>query len=258
MTMTLKERLAAGETTIGSWLSWGFPPVAEVMARAGFEWLVVDMEHTAIGVAEMHHLVQVVSLAGVVPLVRVPLNEPISIKHALDAGADGVLVPQVSTPEEASRAVAYAHYPPRGLRGAGLGRAQGYGLDFAAYRERADRQTVVIVQIEHITGVRNLEGILAVEGVDGFIIGPYDLSASLGRPGDWHHADVRAALDEVARIVRSGPKPGGYHVVHSDHAELEARLAAGYRFIAYGDDMVFFAEKVRAEASHALARGRQA
>jgi 2-dehydro-3-deoxyglucarate aldolase len=224
------------------------------MARAGFEWLVVDMEHTAIGVAEMHHLVQVVSLAGVVPLVRVPLNEPVSIKHALDAGAEGVLVPQVNTVEEATRAVAYAHYPPRGLRGAGLGRAQDYGLGFAAYRERAERQTVVIVQIEHITGVRNLEGILGVEGVDGFIIGPYDLSASLGRPGDWHHAEVRAALDEVARVVRSGPKPGGYHVVHSDHAEFDARLAAGYRFIAYGDDMVFFAEKVRAEAGHVLAR----
>jgi len=257
MSQPLKARLAAGETTIGSWLSWGFPPVAEIMARAGFEWLVVDMEHTAIGVAEMHHLVQIVSLAGIVPLVRVPLNEPISIKHALDAGAHGVLVPQINTVEEAVQAVGFAYYPPRGVRGAGLGRAQKYGVGFAEYRDRAARETVVIAQIEHITAVRNLEAILAVDGIDGFIVGPYDLSSSIGRPGQWDHPDVRTALDEVARVVRSGPTPGGFHVVHSDHAELEARLASGYRFIAYGDDMVFFSEKVAAEAAFAFQRPRK-
>ena len=251
MTASLKSRLAVRELTVGSWLSWGFPPVAELMARAGFDWLVVDQEHTAIGVAEMHQLVQVVSLAGCVPLVRVPLNDPVPIKHALDAGAHGVLVPQVNTAEEAALAVARAYYPPRGVRGAGLARAQGYGLGFEHHRTWAERETIVIVQIEHITAVENLESILAVDGVDGFIVGPYDLSASLRRPGDWEHRDVQEALDQVAQVVGSTRKAAGFHVVHSDREELGARMAAGYRFIAYGDDMVFLAEKVRDEVEAA-------
>lgn len=243
----LKVRLAANRLTIGSWLSFGFPPAAELMARAGFDFLVVDQEHTAIGVAEMHALIQVVDLAGVVPLVRVPANDGVYIKQALDAGAHGVIVPMVNSAQEAGDAVARAVYPPRGVRGAGLARAQGYGLDFAEYREWANRETVVIVQVEHIEAVHQLPEILAVEGVDGFIVGPYDLSASLGHPGDWGHSDVRAALEEVARVVRANRKPGGFHVVHSDRRELEERIAAGYRFIAYGDDMVFLAEKARDE-----------
>jgi len=250
---SLKARLAGRDLTLGSWLSWGFPPVAELMARAGFEWLVVDQEHTAIGVGEMHQLVQVIDLAGCVPLVRVPANEAVWIKHALDAGAEGVLVPQVNSSEEAAQAVGFAHYPPRGVRGAGLARAQGYGLDFAGYMARAERDTVVIPQIEHVRAVENLEAILSVEGVDGFIVGPYDLSASLGQAGNWEHPDVREALDEVARVVRNCRKPAGFHVVHTNRDELAARLAAGYRFIAWGDDMVFLAEKVRDEV--AVARG---
>jgi 2-dehydro-3-deoxyglucarate aldolase len=248
-----KARLAAKELTIGSWLSFGFPPVAELMASAGFEFLVVDQEHAAIGVAEMHGLVQIIDLAGVVPLVRVPANDAVYIKQALDAGAHGVLVPMVNSAQEAAEAVARATYPPRGVRGAGLARAQDYGLGFARYREWAERETVVIVQVEHVDGVGQLEAILAVDGVDGFIIGPYDLSASLGHPGEWRHPDVRATLDEVARVVRGSTKPAGFHVVHSDRLELSERIACGYRFLAYGDDMVFLAEKAQDEFAAARA-----
>ncbi len=243
----LKARLAANELTIGSWLSFGFPPIAELMARAGFDWLVVDQEHTAIGVAEMHGLVQVIDRTGPVPLVRVAANDPVYIKQALDAGAHGVVVPMVNSVQDAEDAVARAHYMPRGIRGAGLARAQEYGLGFAQYREWAVRETVVIAQIEHIDAVHALEAILGVEGIDGFIVGPYDLSASLGHPGDWTHPDVDAALREVEHVGRTADRAAGFHVVHSDREELAARIAAGYRFIAYGDDMVFLAEKVRDE-----------
>jgi len=248
---SLKSRLASKAPLLGSWLSWGFTPVAEVMARAGFEFLVVDQEHTAIGVAEMHALVQVIDLAGKYPLVRVADNDTTYIKQALDAGAHGVIVPMINSAEEARLAVARAHYPPQGIRGAGLARAQGYGLDFAGYQARAAKETVVIVQIEHIDAVRNIEAILAVDGVDGFIVGPYDLSASLGHPGEWDHPDVKAALDVVGKVVRSTHKAPGFHVVLSDHAGLKSRIEAGYRFIAYGDDMVFLAEKTRDEIAAA-------
>ncbi len=249
---SLKSRLAGPKPLLGSWLSWGFPPATELMARAGFDFLVVDQEHGAIGVAEMHALVQVIDLAGVTPLVRVAANDQTMIKQALDAGAEGVIVPMVNSVEEAKLAVARAHYPPKGIRGAGLARAQGYGLDFAGYQQRA-KETVVFVQIEHIDAVRQIDAILAVDRVDGFVVGPYDLSASLGHAGDWSHPDVKGALDVIARTVKGTKKVAGYHVVHSDPAELKARFEAGYRFVAYGDDMVFLAEKVRDELKAAKA-----
>lgn len=245
----LKTRIARGDLTVGSWLSFGFTPVTEMMASAGFDWLVVDMEHTAIDSADAMAMIQVLDLAGCAPLVRVGANDPLLIKRALDAGAHGVVVPMVNTVADAKRAAAAAYYSPRGQRGAGLSRAQQYGLGFAEYKARADEETVLIVQIEHVEAVKNLREIMAVDGVDAFIVGPYDLSGSLGRPGDWEHATVRKALEEVRTIASSGGVVGGFHVVHSDRKELEQRIAQGYRFVAYGDDMVFLAEKLRDEAA---------
>lgn len=251
----LRKRLAAKELTIGSWLTFPFPPVAEMMARAGFDWLVVDQEHTAIGQHESYQLIQVISLAGSVPLVRVASNDVTRIKHALDAGAHGVIVPMVNTAAEAAAAVAAAHYPPRGVRGAGLSRAQDFGLGFARYQDWAANEIAVIVQIEHYRAVEAIEEILAVDGVDGFIVGPYDLSASLGLAGQWEHPTVKAALARVEAVMQQSGKPGGFHVVHSDRAALQARVAAGYRFIAWGDDMVFLAEKLRDEVAAARETG---
>ena len=218
-----------------------------MMAQAGFDWLVVDMEHTGIGTPEQFQLIQVIELAGSVPLVRVGANDPLLIKRALDAGAHGVVIPMVNTVADAKNAVSAAHYPPRGTRGAGLSRAQEYGLGFAGYKKRADETTLVVVQIEHIKAVENLEQIVAVDGIDAFIIGPYDLSGSLGKPGEWDDPSVVTALNEVEKFMHDCEKPGGFHVVHTDHEELRKRIDSGYRFIAYGDDMVFLAEKLRDE-----------
>ena len=245
--LDLKKKLVQKELTIGSWLSWGFSPTTEVMARAGFEWLVIDMEHTAIDYAEAHQMIQIIELAGCVPLVRVGHNDALIIKRVLDSGAAGIIVPMVNSAEEAQRAVSSAYYPPRGDRGVGLARAQGYGMAFSEYRERAMEETIVMVQIEHIRGVENLEAILSVDGVDGFIVGPYDLSGSVNQPGDFDHPDVRNALHRVQEIMNASSKPGGFHVVHTRQDELKKRIKEGYRFIAYGDDMVMFAQKVKDE-----------
>ncbi|MFC1524236.1 HpcH/HpaI aldolase/citrate lyase family protein [Thermodesulfobacteriota bacterium] len=243
----LKQKLAQQELTIGSWLSWGFSPVTEVMARSVFDWLVVDLEHTAIDYAEAHQMIQTIELAGCTPLVRVGANDPLIIKRVLDSGAHGILVPMINSAEEAKMAVEAAYYPPKGTRGVGLSRAQEYGTGFHAYRERSLAQTVVIVQIEHIHGVENLAAILAVEGVDGFIIGPYDLSGSLNQPGNFDHPEVQKALDRVMDVMKDSDKPGGYHVVSTNQDELKKRIREGFSFIAYGDDMVMFAEKVKHE-----------
>jgi 2-keto-3-deoxy-L-rhamnonate aldolase RhmA len=244
---SLRSRLRRGETTIGSWLSFGYAPVAELMARAGFDWLVIDMEHTGIGIADALTLIEVIELAGVPPLVRVGANDALLIKRVLDAGAHGVVVPMINSAEEARRAVDSARYPPHGSRGAGLGRAHDFGMDFDGYRAWADEEIVVVVQIEHMDGVANIDAIMNVNGVDAFIVGPYDLSGSLGRPGEWDHPEVLQCLTRIRETTADAGIVGGYHVVHSDRDEMSRRLDEGYRFIAYGDDMVFLAEKVSEE-----------
>jgi 2-dehydro-3-deoxyglucarate aldolase len=179
--------------------------------------------------------------------VRVASNDPVRIKQALDAGARGVIVPMVITAAEARAAVAASQYPPVGVRGVGLARAQSYGMAFERYRETAATETILIVQIEHIDAVRNLDAILAVDGVDGFIVGPYDLSGSVGHPGAFDHPAVQEALREVGRVAKSSSKPAGYHIVQPDVSLLAQRISEGYSLIAYGDDMVFFATTVAAE-----------
>ncbi len=245
-TSTLKQKMAARELTIGSWLSFAYDPLCEMMAKAGFDWLSIDMEHTAIDFAQAERLIRIIDLAGCIPLVRVGNNDPLLIKRSLDAGAGGIIVPMISSVADAEAAVSAAYYPPKGTRGVGLYRAQEYGAGFQKYQNETINQLVVVVQIEHIDAVAQLPEILAVEGVDGFLIGPYDLSASLGCPGDFSHPEfIRASklIDEMAGI-----KAGGFHVVSSDHDALKTKIDAGFTFMAYGDDMVFMAEKLGEEA----------
>lgn len=229
--------------TIGSWLSLAHPGVVEIMAKAGFEWLVVDMEHTSINLAQAEEMIRVINLCKVAPLVRLSSNEPVQIKRVMDMGAHGIIVPMVNSREEAERAVQAMRYPPRGIRGVGLGRAQGYGTSFDTYRGWLEKDSVIIVQIEHIKAVENLDAILSIPEVDGFIVGPYDLSASLGVPGQFGHPKVVEALDAIQG--RIGSHFAGYHVVQPDIALVERRIGEGYRFIAYSVDFLLLGETCR-------------
>lgn len=243
--VSLKARMARRELTVGSWITLGHPGIAEIMAGAGFDWLTVDMEHSAIGIADAQRLIQVIELSGVAPLVRVGDNDPIIIKRVLDAGAHGVIVPMVNSRSDAERAVAAAYYPPRGRRGVGLARAQGYGADFEGYRKRAEERTVVIVQVEHIDAVANLEAILSVDGVDGFIVGPYDLSGSLGVPGQFDHPDVAGALARIREVSgKMAPVPG-YHWVPSEPSGAITKIREGYLFVGYSLDILLLGDTAR-------------
>ncbi len=236
--------------TIGSWLSMGSPYIAEIKAKSGFDWLVIDMEHSAANdLKTVQQLIQVIDLAGSKPLVRVALNEPTNIKLVLDAGAHGVIVPMVNSKEEAEAAVASAHYPPEGFRGVGLWRAQAYGKGFDQYRSWYKREGVLLVQIEHYQAVEALSEILSVEGVDGFLIGPYDLSASLGMPGDFDHPSFMEALSQVRSIAIHTDKWMGIHIVHPDQGLLKTRIEEGYNFIAYGVDFTYLTTAIDAEMS---------
>lgn len=234
--LTLKQKLAGNHLSIGSWITLAHPAIAEIMSRAGFDWLAIDLEHSVITIREAEELIRVIALHGVAPLVRLTSNNADLIKRVMDAGAHGVIVPMVNSREDAERAVASAYYPPRGARGVGLARAQGYGTAFADYRAWLEREAVVIVQVEHIAAVENLDAILGTPGVDGYIIGPYDLSASMGIPGQFDDPRLMQAIERIRATGIAKAKPGGLHVVEPDTAQLREHVSRGFRFLAYSLD----------------------
>jgi 2-keto-3-deoxy-L-rhamnonate aldolase RhmA len=243
----IKQKFQKGEVSIGSWMSMGHVSIAEILSSAGFDWVVVETEHTAIDVSEVLRLLIAIELHGAVPLVRLAWNDPIQAKAVMDSGAGGVIVPMVNTKAEAELAVKSVKYPPLGFRGVGLARAQGYGVSFDEYVQTANQDSLLMVQIEHIDAVSNIEEILSVPGIDGTYIGPYDLSCSMGLTGKINHPDVEAAKDRVLESTLSHGLVPGIHLVHPDMArdELGECARKGYRFIALGTDILFLGDSAR-------------
>ena len=234
--MSLKQKLKNNELTIGSWIMIGHPISVEVMALAGFEWLVIDIEHTSIDLETTQSLITTIQANGIKALVRVSKNEEVIIKRVLDMGADGIIVPMVNSKEDAKKVVGYAKYPPIGKRGVGLYRASGYGIKFDEYKKWVDEELVIVAQIEHIDGVNNIDEILQVEGIDATIIGPYDLSGSLGYPGELERKEVLDAVDKVLDKCKEYNIPSGFHVVDTDPIKLQLKIDQGCTFLAYGID----------------------
>ena len=223
--------------SLGSWITIGHPAVAEIMAAAGFDWLTVDLEHSAISIERAEEIIRIIELCGVKPFVRLSSHNPEQIKRVMDSGAHGIIVPMVKTAEEVTQAVAAVHYPPLGNRSVGLARAQRYGNAFEAYYEWQKSNVMVIVQIEHIDAVDNIEAIFSIQGISGYIVGPYDLSASMGIPGDFANEKMSAALDRIKIAAKDYQVSSGIHIVEPDLGELKRRISEGYKFIAYGVDM---------------------
>lgn len=238
-----KQKLHNNQPTLGSWITLAHMSIPEIMAQAGFDWLVVDMEHSAIDFSEAQVLISQIEAHGMDPLVRVGENNPYLIKRVMDAGAYGVIVPMVNSKADAESAVNAVKYPPAGMRGVGLARAQKYGFGFDEYKEWLQAHSLVIVQIEHIKAIENLEDILRTPGVDGTIIGPYDLSGSLGWPGEFERSEVKAALERYERVCDALGKPKGFHVVQPDPEKTKAYLSRGYSFIAVGLDTLYLGHK---------------
>jgi len=243
--MTLKEKLRNKKLSIGSWITIGDNAIAEIMSKAGFDWLAVDMEHSALSADQCQELVRVIDLCQIAPLVRVGANDPLLIKRAMDAGAHGVIVPMINFRQDAEMAVKAVKYPPQGSRGVGLSRAQGYGTSFHEYKKWLEAESVVIAQIEHIDGVNNLDEIIEVEGIDALMVGPYDLSGSLRIPGNFEDRKMLQALGKIQKLVFKKGIPLGYHVVSSDPKLVEKKIKEGYLFIAFGVDFLFLGDNCR-------------
>ena len=220
----LKKKLVQNKLTIGSWLTIPHQAVIEVMGTAGFEWLTIDIEHTSIGLETAQNLIALIQSNGMEALIRVSSNEEVTIKRIMDAGANGIIVPMIKSGEEAERAVSYLRFPSMGIRGVGLARAQHYGIGFNSYLDWLKTNSILITQIEHIDGVNDIENILRVDGVDGIIIGPYDLSASMGKPGDFNDKEVLEAIEYVKSKTLESKKTLGFHVIDSSHRALQEKI----------------------------------
>ena len=237
--MSLKNKLKNNQLTIGSWIMMGNPMSVEVMSLAGFEWLVVDIEHTSIDFQTTENLIRTIQSKNIKALVRVSKNEEVVIKRVLDMGADGIIVPMVCSKDDAILAVNYAKYPPLGKRGVGLYRASSYGTKFEEYKRWVNEELVIIAQIEHIDAVKNIDEILQVDGIDGTIIGPYDLSGSMGYPGEFERDDVKKAVSKVLESCKKYNIPSGFHVVDTNPEAIKQKIEQGCTFLAYGIDYFF-------------------
>lgn len=236
MNQQFRERLKAGELLVGTLVTIPSPAIAEILANSGFDWLFVDAEHGPFDALEAQALLQAAG-AKYPCLVRVPAGEEVWIKKALDIGATGVIVPQVNSVEQAERVVDLCKYPPAGMRGVGLARAHGYGRLFQEYVGAANEQVAVVIQVEHVDGLRDVGSIARVPGIDSVLIGPYDLSASLGRMGQVDHPEVLEAIAQIwEACLAAGVRLGAFGV---NAGAVQPFIEQGFTLIAVGTDALF-------------------
>lgn len=236
---TFKHALAAGQLQIGLWCSLCSNIAAEIVSHSGYDWLLLDTEHSPNEVPDILAQLQASQAGTAHAIVRPAWNDAVLIKRYLDIGAQTVLLPYVQNAEEARRAVAATRYPPHGIRGVtGSGRASRYGR-VKDYLRKAHDEICVLVQVETREALAQLDEIAAVQGVDGVFIGPSDLSASFGQIGNPAHADVQAALEDAARRIRKAGKFAG--ILTGNEDEARRYIGWGYTFVAVGTDVVLLA-----------------
>lgn len=240
----IRKALAEKRPSIGSWVQIPHPSVAEIMGQAGYDWVAVDMEHGAIGAHQLPDLFRALELGDTLPLARLAQGHAKDCKQALDAGAGGVIVPMIESAEQLKRVRDACRWPPAGTRGVGFSRANLFGRHFDSYAEEA-QAPLLVAMIEHTRAVDDLEDILRVEGLDAILVGPYDLSASMGITARFDAPEFMAAMERILMLCVRSRVPCGIHVVMPEPATLERRIAEGYQFIAYSIDAVFLNGSVR-------------
>ncbi|HWK43133.1 MAG TPA: HpcH/HpaI aldolase/citrate lyase family protein [Stellaceae bacterium] len=239
-----KRALAEGRPQIGLWSSLGSPLVAEIIGHSGFDWILLDTEHSPTELPSLVAQLQAMQTGTATPIVRPAWNDPVLIKRILDIGAQSLLLPFVQNAEEAARAVAATRYPPDGIRGvATSSRAAGFGR-IPDYALNAAREICVLVQVETRAALDVLPAVAAVPGVDGIFIGPSDLAASLGHLGNHKHPEVQDAIGHALAACKRAGKPAGY--LTPDEAEARKWLDAGFTFVAVGSDNGVLAKNVDA------------
>jgi len=242
----MKKLLLKRELCLGSWCQIGHPANAEILAKAGFSWAAADCEHGEIEDSDLGNFCRALRQYRSIPLVRVKENAVLPIRRALDLGASGVIVPLVNSAAEAMQAVRAAKYPPEGIRGFAFQRANDWGISFDEYARTANEETIVIVMIESKEAVEHIDDILSVNGVDGVIVGPYDMSGSYGITGQTGHELIKKACIRVSEACSRKGKAAGQHIVIPTRENVRDAVKNGFTLLALGMDTVFLAQGARA------------
>ena len=238
-TRLLKNRLSK-ENLLGTFVAMGGVENAEILARAGFDWLLFDLEHSMIDLQDLSAMIAITEGLGVTSLVRVPGIEVGLCKRVLDAGCQGIMFPMIKNAQEAENAVQAVKYPPRGIRGVGIGRAQSYGLRFNEYLKQADQNTWVILQIEDRSGLENLEEIVSVSGIDAIFIGCVDLKKTTGAKDE---GELEEYIQKIKKCCDRRNLTCG--IVEFDVPGVKKRFSEGFRFVALGLDYMIYMNAVR-------------
>jgi 2-dehydro-3-deoxyglucarate aldolase len=233
----LKEKLRRRERLFGGWVSYAHPSITETFARAGFDFIAIDMEHSTISVEQAQRIVAASQSEGVPCLPRPVSHSNDWFKPLLESGADGLLVQMVNTPEQVEAIIGHLKYPPAGSRSFGVNRAQAYGFDFDRYVKDWNAASSLIIQVESIQAVENIAELVAFDAVDGVMIGPYDISGSLGVPGETTHPRVIAAARKVIAACERAGKSCGTQVADASHQSVEALFDLGYTYAILGSDL---------------------
>ncbi|NPV84779.1 MAG: 2,4-dihydroxyhept-2-ene-1,7-dioic acid aldolase [Anaerolineae bacterium] len=234
--MSFRTRLKKKELLYGTILTLASPEVAEILADAGYDFLFIDMEHTPISLLDVQRVIQATQNRCAC-LIRIPSIEEGFIKKALDCGPAGIIAPLVKTAQDVELFIQLCKYPPEGQRSFGLGRAQGYGLHFQEYISQANKHIALIVLIEHIHAVNNIDKIIHVDGFDAVLLGPYDLSGSMGKPGKINDPDVQSAIHKVESACANANIPLGVFGIGDD--TVLPYLKNGYTLITVGADSIY-------------------
>jgi 2-dehydro-3-deoxyglucarate aldolase len=236
--LSIRQSLKSGGHTIGSWMQIPHGSIAEIMGQAGYDWVAIDMEHGTISHSDLPDLFRALELGGTLPLVRLAEGHPKDCKQALDAGAGGIIVPMIESAEQLIRVRNECRWPPAGTRGVGFSRANLFGKNFEEYKEEAQKP-LLVAMIEHFRAVDNMEDILQVEGLDAIMVGPYDLSASMGITGEFEQENFIEIMHYIQSICEKCRIRSGVHIVNPIKEMLNQRINEGYGFIAYSIDSVF-------------------
>lgn len=236
--ISIRESLAQGKYSIGSWMQIPDSSIAEIMGQAGYDWVAIDMEHGSISSHQLPDLFRAMELGNTLPLVRVAQGVEKDCKQALDAGAGGLIIPMVESAEQLREIINFSSWPPVGKRGVAFSRANLFGKNFENYSKEAQKPFIVAM-IEHINSIDKLDDIFKVSGFDAILIGPYDLSVSMNITSKFDDKHFLDAIKKIKMKADSFKIPCGIHVVQPDELDLKKKIDEGYRFIAYSIDAVF-------------------
>ncbi len=240
----IRKNLFNGKHSIGSWMQIPHTSIAEIIGQAGYDWVAVDMEHGSISSHQLPDLFRAIELGNTLPLARVAQGKEKDCKQALDAGAGGLIIPMVESAKQLKEIVNFSAWPPSGNRGVAFSRANLFGKNFQEYIEEAQKP-LIIAMIENINALDELDDILEVAGLDAILIGPYDLSASMGLTAKFDEQEFLDVMQKIKAKADKAEIPCGVHVVEPDESELKKKIVDGYRFIAYSIDSVVMEKFIR-------------